>query len=311
MKKEKKVSNTRYVLEPHAKEALKNIKQLLQTPKKHQQFIFNSNSRGVYVSEILHYTAIGITDGAEKVHVVERRNRVMRGSNGTLFIKGGNAVEGVTYNKKGRASSKLTVWGRHNIPSIMHTSVFKYLVETVNPSAQELLDNEIVKKIATKGLIGSILAGNITTKDQAMKYRITYLLKRSCGIQKEDSEALYHFYKEFGNRLEAEKILYNSLDPRAVVNLFDPLFGDHTLRARLITDHKLFGDEIHAIADKISKKVDWTGMGFNPKEFLDRISRKEKGIKDIVHLWGGGPVLSRNSRQVNYVVDSSLNDLPF
>jgi hypothetical protein len=306
---EKKVSNTRYVLDHYAQARRKNIEELMTKPKKFQAYVFNSGGRGMHYSGQLAYSSIAITDGDEKVHVVERRNRVMKGSKGVLFIKGGNPTEGVTYHKKGRAASRLTVWGRHNINSILVTKVFNHLIDTVNPSAKELLNDKVIQKIATKGLIGSILAGKVTSTEEAMAYRVTYLLKRTCGLQKEDASALYLFYKHFRIRLEAETLLYNSLDPRAVVSLFHPISGDTTLKNRLVVDYDAYGRKLQEKAQLISTKIDWTGIGFNPELFLKRISRKEKGIKDIVHLWGGGPMLSRNTRSVS--VGSLDDDLPF
>jgi hypothetical protein len=308
---EKKVSNTRHILEESAQKARKNIDRILQSPKRYQDFVFNSTKSGLHVNDALNYWDTSITNNDEKIHVVERRYRIMRGSNGNYFIKAGAPQEGVTYTKKGRVSSRITVWGRFNILSILERPVFKFLVDEVNPSAKELLNNPTIKRIATNGLIGSILAGKVTTRDEAMKYRITYLLKRSCGIQKEDSDALYHFYEHFNDRLRAEVILYNSLDPRAIVNLFDPLFGDHVVKQKFIADHKSCGDELQSKVQVTGDKIDWTAKGFNPKDFLDRISRKEKGIKDIVHLWGGGPVLSRKSRSVKGISYSVSDDLPF
>jgi hypothetical protein len=303
---EKKVSNTRYILDATAKQRKKDIEDLLKAPKRYQNVVFNSNARTPYTTN-MRYHATAISDNEDKVHVVTRQYIAMRGSSGNYFVKSGDPKMGFTYNKKGRASSRLTIWSRMPILHVIDSDEFQHLVDAVQPSAKALLKDRTVRRLATKGLIGSILAGNIVTADQAMKYRITYLLKRAVGLQKEDSLALYNYYQHFTDRLVAEGTLYNSLDPRAVVNLFAPL-GDVIGRQNFIDSHKEYAQQLERRVQVTGDKIDWTGAGFKPEEFLDRISRKEKGIKDIVQLWGGGPVLSRNSRSVYSKTD---NDLPF
>ena len=312
MEEEKKANNTKYILRPSEEESKQKILNLLKMPLKAQRYVFfNSNDGQSRVSN-LGYSSTAIVDNDEKLHVISRRHTLMINSKGTIFLKSGNPSVAATYKKSGRSSTRLSVWGhKRNLGQFMHEYEFKLLVNEVNPQANALIENKVVKDIMTKGLIGSILAGKITTPIQAVEHRITYAL-RGIGLQKADAEALYYFYNEMGPRYICESILHTCLDPRAVIYLFHPILGNEYDRKKLISDTKIYAQQFMHTCPAIDEKIDWVNKDFNPKAFLERISKKEKGIKDMLHLWDGGPVLKRKASPVStWGLKNQNDDLPF
>ena len=310
MEEEKKANNTKYILTNSNEEARQRMLSILELPPLTQKYLFFESSSGSSRVSNLSYNATVIVDNEEKTHVINRTYKLMINNSGKLFIKSNNPNIGVTYYKKGRSSSRVSVWGfKSNFDQFKHTDEFDLLVDNVNPDCKELLKDTIVKQILTKGLFGSILAGKITSINEAMSYRITYAL-RGMGLKKTDGEALYYFYKKIGNRFNADVLLYSSLDARAVVDTFNPNWEYKGYQEKLMKNIKTHGHQLVNICPRVNEKIDWVNPDFNPGAFLERISRKEKRIKDMLQLWDGGPVLKRKAGPTNYSVWDLANSIP-
>ena len=279
---------------------------LLKAPLTVQKFEFFSEKAPKF------YHVDLIVDKPDRVSVINKVYRLRIGNSG-LFLKADSLKKGLTYHKVGRSSSRLSMWQDGHNEQASNFHLLKLLSQYVNPDACALLGNDIINSIATKGMRGSILAGKITNTTEAMTYFIRYSM-RGVGISLEMSDSLYEFYNSVNQNVY---ILNNALrysdNPNELLKYFKPYFPHNNFVSNICKDiimTNLNSSAIHSLIKHcqiLDIKVDLA----NPQEFTDerllKLSKKEKGIKELLNIWDGGPVLNDLSGQIN----NPIADLPF
>lgn len=276
--------------------------ELLKKPVAYQRYMYAH-------SAIPHgYTCRLVIEKEDRVSVVEKSYALKMGTNG-LFIKANKAKHGVTYHKKGKASQRLRVWGNDTHRVI--GELMKILVKKVNPEASPIFYDTVIDRIATQGMKGYILAGNIKDRVSAMEYYIRYSL-RGVGVDIKYAPALYSFFKAIDNPFIASSVLRCAVDPNSVLAKFQYV-SDYEPTKQLVKVINNNGQRLCKQCLATGEKIDRADSSFDAAATAARLLKKEKGIKEFLDVWEGGPVLKTSSRAVNRIdqvhLFSAIDDL--
>lgn len=299
-------SKTELVLNPAQEEKRMECFKVMSMTKEMQRYLYFAGGLPSGYSVRL------IVEKEDRISVLDKSYRLRYGNNGA-FLGSHRDKSGISYFKKGRSSARLKIWGGtslHDAHNLMQD-----LVKKVNPSAQELLDNKVIREIATQGMISSIVSGSINDIKTAMQYYIRYSL-RGMGINQDMWEGLYGFflYEKRYNYAIHNKVLFlrTALNPNAILQEFHPLLGQavNDRREKLAEHAAHSGFNRTCLA--VGEKIDWADRNLVVDDEKKRIVRKAEGIKELLQMWEGGPVLKSESRSVNPIDNLAIDDgMPF
>jgi len=308
-------AKTKYILRDSDQKIRDKILKLIDKPIKAQRYLY-FNEGGA-----CNYYGVVVAEKEDRISIISKTWCTMFGNNG-MFIKPGNIKLGITYYKTGRCSQRLRIWGKddslrhNNHPGHSHSKheLLTILAKELEvDSAIALVEDAVVSQVATEGMFGSIMAGKITNRTEAMQYYIRYSL-RGLGIKQENADNMYKLLDAFSaNIFHIGKVLRTAKDPNSVVEQFH-LFENQTKdQTEFDIDLGLPGNNLRETSHRLSQmalplgeKIDWTDLHFDAKAEAERLSKKERWTKDMLLLWDGGPVLKASNRSVMLA-----NDLPF
>jgi hypothetical protein len=297
---------TKYELTDRDQEIRQQMLDLMNKPKFVQNFMYHSDG----IPKI--YNARVIVDKPDRISVIDKSFGLRIGTNG-LFIKQGMHNSGVTYHKKGRSSARVRYWGTKNggnRNSINQYDTLKGIAKEINPDCMDILNKEVIKQIATQGMLGSIIAGKTDTLTKAMEYYIRYSL-RGVGVDMSQAMNLYSFIDgmQYGV-YSGIKALRVAKDPNEVLELAMSTTLDH--RLRIMVEQ---GSVTTDLALMVGEKVDWASPTFNIDREYSRLVKKKERISSQLRLWEGGPILEDKTpplKATNKMSPASLgNNLPF
>ena len=258
------------------------------------------------------YVARIVSKKEDRISLIERSYAFRYGTNG-VFMKS-DRVSGMTYYYKGRASQRLRIWSGNKFKNFRERDgqnpLLQEMALLLDSPGKHLFDLPIIQSINTNGMLGYIMAGNITTTTEAMQYYIRYSLRGS-GVSQDKAENLYEYLSQIDNNFTAICALRVAVNPNSVLEQFHP--HDLIFDGNRLVKSIGHGQNLIRIAQATGEKIDWADPHFNVETEVKRLSRKEKGIKEFLQLWEGGPVLKSKARSVNPIDMVVLTDdgLPF
>lgn len=272
---------------------------LKEKEQKERDFILEIQSKPVTYQRYMYFNRGSM--GYHGLMVIEKDDRisVVVKEWYTMFVKGGMIIKskpskfGVTYYKTGRSSQRVSLWGGNQIEHSewgTKTNDLAVLIaeEIDNKTAISLIKDPILSMIGTKGMLGYIMSGAITTIAEAMEYYIRYSL-RGLGIRKDLANELYQFCVVTNMRKhDINSFFITAKSPNSILEKYDMLGDDVNITNNI--QHHRYNGLIH-MAKKTGEKIDWSDPQFDGTAEAERLSRKDRWIKEMLQLWDGGPVL--------------------
>jgi len=290
-------TKTEFILTASDKKIYDKMLQLQKMPLKMQQFMYHRDDM------LKFYGARVIVDGPEKITVMDKQFNLRMGPNG-VFIKQGNNLTAVTYKKTGRSSSRLTQWGKgRENNGFLKMELIKTVANVVNPDVMGLLEDKVICKIGTKGMIGAILNNKIKNKEEAMKYYIRYSM-RGVGISQDMWEGLYNYFNAMDSHLDSSLLLRVSTD----VNSFLDICRSNPHATRIIINKM----DKHTTRDIVKKSlavgdtIDWSDMGLKLNELEAKLKSKISKYNDYVDIWSSGPTIKRSKGDLSEYQDDNF-----
>jgi hypothetical protein len=260
--------------------------------------------------QILQYTQTEITEDDEKIVVVRKMRQAGFGNNG--IFERTSSKDGLTYRKKGRRSSRLTLWygGKYFQMKQEVETLMKYMNNEIGIA---LLNNEIFSREhvrMTPGLLSTIVAGGIDSLNGIMKYHATYSL-RGIKIAKEYREqALYEYYKQCKNSYLGQIGLRYAYDVNKLLSYFHPLWGDEFKQGLVMGRINKCWQE-KDFMNAVNPTIAWADVD---DDFLNQIINRCRSLMSLVGLMDQGPVIKVAVPASKTRIDQNLvfqEDLPF
>jgi len=274
-----------------------DFRKIRELPLKLQRYLFFSemNGRNYHVTEI--------TEDDDKIVVVSKNKRLIMGSYG--LFEGEHNKLGITYNKKGRSSARLVIWGGRRIHDVRE-HIIKMLEHLEQWDALVIYKDTFLHGTVqpTKGMISAMMSGKITTKEECIKYYATYSLKDIKIKQELRTTALLKFFEEIHAPWQAVNILRSALDPnKLLANYLIPGNISRSDFYRSVNPQTI--DRIHALDIKLK----WETI--TEKELHTLVNTKYDKLGKIVHLWKAGATGNfKKHENIHIFVDDGGN-LPF
>ena len=275
-----------FILDESNQKVYNKMQKALKLPMFAQKYLYGSSEMPK------HYSAKIIAEKEDRISVVDAVYQLRIGANGLFIKRNPIGTLGVTYYKKGRSSSRIKCWGVSNDrwrsqKSGQHREIIRDLGKLVVPDAEDLLNNNQLMIIATPGLIGSIFSKKITSVQEAMQYYIRYSM-RGMGIKQESAMNLYRFMNKLSTH-DAISTLRCAKDPNKLLEQFQ--CPDDVIPKTIASRINRHGHQLNHMANGSSETIDWVDEHFDYDAVAERLSTKERRIKEFLELWEGGPVL--------------------
>lgn len=240
------------------------------------------------------FSAYSTFESPDKVSVVHNVFNLKWGTYGFYIAASRQGKTGITYHFKGATANRLRIWGNSALYDV--TALVKQLVLKYYPSSMHLFSDTFIKSLGTKGMFSRIIAGKITTVQEAVEYYIMYSM-RGTGIKKESAHVLEHFVK-FGLEKsldfhQMKKLLRIAKEPNQFLEQFQSWENEH--KRSLIHE----GHDLIRTCSILGEKIDWTQSLQELSNNRSKLAKKASVVKDILMCWEGGHT---------YVVDGLRKD---
>ena len=291
---EEEENNTVYVTKPDDERARQQMLKLISLPQFVQRYAyFNAKVPK-------HYQTRVIAEKDDRISIIDKMMDIRIGANGCFIKQNPTHTSGATYYKKGRSSTRLTYWGNKKSQNFTdgspHYGLTKEIAKKINPETAPLLDDRVIRQVGTKGMYGYIIAGNITSKEEAMEYYIRYSMRGVC-IKQELAYRLWQFYSSTSDTYLYSIALRVAEDPNEMLEQFQDPASAKSISGIIDT----FGSRLTQLALAAGETIDWVKPHFDAEAEAERLSRKGRRIEDLLNLWEGGPVLEANAPQSHYL----------
>ena len=270
-------SKTIRIYDKGHEEIAESFKELKRLPVKIQRFMFfkKYNGRSYNIKEV--------TEDDDKIVVVSKNKRLRMGSNG-IFEYDAQKL-GITYKKKGRSSARLVIWNGKRVYDV------SFLIKTLlayldRDDANHLFDGNFFNGVVnpTKGMLSSIIAGKLKTKEDCVKYYATYSLR---GVKIDHAlrtDALCSFMQEMNYPWAVSNVLRSASNPNELLEKYSASDTTHTgkLSSFLRNLETSTFNKIHAL----DLKIDW--LNVTEKSLYRYIDKKYELAEGLVKVWIAG-----------------------
>lgn len=238
-----------------------------------------------YRDKYFYYSEIDKYEDEDKICIADATYRVVMGSNGAYKRKTTSA--GLTFNKKGRSSSRLKFWKKDRI--VFSEVVFEYLLKDLNlflNYEEKIKPN--VKFEPSQGLCSMIASGKITSVLEFYEYYIKYSL-RGYNISIDLAKNLVNYYKYF-DKYNGNMLLRTALYPdNFIKNIDNRINNKHPLN---LTVNTSFLEQVEALG----LKLDWSNFFVDIRKedqskIIKNINGKYSTLIKLSKVWEDGPYL--------------------
>lgn len=273
---------TRVFMSDEAKQISTEIDEILSQPLATQNYMRFRDSMNSHI-----FFANIVCRNEEKIMVMQKRISLKWGVNG--YYRGSAIKTGASYALSGPTAQRVQFWKRSTVETLP-VELMDLLIEEVNPEAYIVMQDHNVKKIMTKGLFGRILAGKVKNPVEAMEYYIRYSL-RGCGLKSTDADAMYSFVSLIKDKFMRRNAFVVAKDPNSLIEQFQFFMSPDKLVSVLNRE----GQRLVKLALQTNSKIDWVNPEFDTQIEANSLSKKERGIGELLEFWDGGPVLRQDS----------------
>jgi hypothetical protein len=246
-----------------------------------------------YRDKYFYYSEIDKYEDKDKICIADATYKVKMGSNGAYRSKIINA--GLTFNKKGKSSSRLKFWKRDR--NQFNENIFEYLLKDLNLflNYKEKIKSN-VKFEPTQGLSSMIASGKITSALEFFEYYIKYSL-RGYNVSINSAKSLINFYKYFDKYI-GNTLLRTALKPDDFIkNVDNRINNKHNLN---LTINNSFLEQVEALG----LKLDWSSFFTDIRKeeqsiIINTINKKYKTLIELSKVWEKGHSIN------------DIKDLPF
>jgi len=224
-----------------------------------------------------------VIETPEQIKLVRHVYSLKWGKNGYYIKAVSHRGAWVVYKKQGRVTSRLQ-YPRFSDNQDQVTLAYE-LAKYMNIDITSFENNKFFNQINTRGMMSSILAGKITTLEDAITYYNTYSLR--CGVNKENAPLIlevlnvYKTNNKYAHWHLAKSVISQAHDPNEFLKQFQAM-EDFKEKSQFLVKCT----EMVQLAEMLNTKIDWISMDLD-KTRLD-LARKAKVIKEILCLWDGG-----------------------